>query len=332
MMKRPQWRHAANLMIPLCLGFGLALTSHGNAAEDPGKFPSKPITLIINFAPGSVTDLTGRKLADLAGKVLGQPIVAENKLGGAGVMGLASVAKAAPDGYTLGTVTYSQTVIVPHLRSVPYDVKKDFSWIMDYVEMGQTFCVLGDARWKTFKEFIEEARRKPGALTYATNGPRSGQHIVMEQIALAENVKLSHVPTAGGTEVVTQLLGGHVDAALAGAVGVHIRSGKVRPLAVAGQKRLEMIPNVPTFRELGYQIECPLWMGLLGPSGLDPLILRKIHDAFKKAYEDPSFKELLTSLVMTPDYHDPESFRNLVMTDFAAQKRILDRLGFTKTQ
>ncbi len=297
-------------------------------AEDPAKFPSKPITLIIHFAVGGSTDLTGRKLADTASKILGQPIITENKVGGAGVIGLNAVAKANPDGYTIGTFSYSASVIAPHLRSVPYNVKQDFSYILQYAEYPQAFCVLANARWKTFKEFIEDARKNPDKLNYATAGAKSGQHILMEQIALAENVKITHVPTQGGSEVVSQQLGGHVDGSLAAELAPHVLSGKVRALAVAGEKRLESMPTIPTFAELGYKLESPLWLGLCAPKGVDPRIIKKLHDAFKKAYEDPSFRELCTTLVMTPIYRDSDAFEKLVKRDFDSQAIILKKLGF----
>ena len=308
-----------NLWIPPCWG-----------AEDPDKFPSKPITMIIHFAVGGSSDLTGRKLADFGSKILGQPIVPENKVGGAGVIAISAVSKANPDGYTIGTFSYSASVIAPHLRTVPYNVKKDFTYIMQYAEYPQAFCVLANARWKTFKEFIEEARKNPNKLTYATAGAKSGQHILMEQVALAEKVKITHVPTHGGSEVVTQQLGGHVDGSLAAELAPHVRSGNVRALAVAGEKRLDSMPDVPTFTELGYKLESPLWLGFCAPKGLDPRIIKKLHDAFKKAYEDPSFKELCATLVMTPIYRGPEAFKEMVIKDYDGQARILKQLGFMK--
>jgi len=300
------------------------------AAEDPDKFPSKPITMIVQFAPGGNTDLTGRALATLASKILGQPIVVENKAGGAGVIGINALAKAAPDGYTIGTPSFSATVVTPHLRSVPYNVKQDFTWIMQYAEFPQPFCVLMDSRWKTFKEFIEEARKNPGKLTYATLGALSGSHIMMEQVAHIEDVKIIHVPTSGGAETVTKVLGGHVDSCLAAEIAPQIRSGKVRALGVASAKRMELIPNVPTFFELGYKVECPLWLGIAAPKGLDSRIVNKLHDAFKKASEDPSFSGLCNTLAMTEIYKGPEAFKEMVMKDFDSQANILRKLDFIK--
>ena len=299
-------------------------------AEDPAKYPSKPITMIIQWAAGGTTDLSGRKLAELAGKILGQPVVVENKVGGSGVIGINAVAKAAPDGYTIGTITYSANVIIPHLRSVPYNTKEDFTYLMQYGEYGMIFSVLADSPWKTFKDFIKEAQKNPGKVNYASPGPSSGQHIFMEQVFKAEKVKVNHVPTGGGAETTRQLLGGHLQGAITPDFIPYIKTKKVRGLAAQTEKRLEEVPDIPTFVELGYKVESPNWMGLAAPKGLDPRIMKKLLDAFKKAYEDPSFQELMAKMYLPTIFREPESFKALVLKDFETQGRVLKELGFSK--
>jgi len=317
-------------VLSLLIVASLALVHPSLGAEDPAKFPSKPITLIVQFAAGGVADLTGRKLADLGSKVLGQPVVVVSKAGGGGVIGANAVAKAEPDGYTIGVISWSAPVVIPHLRPVPYNTKEDFTWIMLYADLSQIFCFQTESRWKTLKEFIEEARKNPGKLNYATPSPLGGQHILMEQVFAIEKVKLNHVPVGGGAEVVTKLLGGHIDAGIAAEMPTQVRAGRVRGLAVQGEKRMEQFPDIPTFFELGYKVEAPLWIGLCAPKGLDPQIHKKLYDAFKKAYEDPSFKELLSTLYCTPNFKDSESFKSLVFKDFDAQGRVLKELGLAK--
>jgi tripartite-type tricarboxylate transporter receptor subunit TctC len=300
------------------------------AGEDPAKFPSKPITMIVPWPPGGTADLSTRKIADSASKILGQPIVIANKGGGAGVIGINAIAKADADGYTIGNITHSPVVMIPHLRSVPYNTKEDFTFIMQFAEFMYAFCVLSDSPWKTFKDFIEEARKRSGKLTYCTPGPLSVCHVFLEQVALVENVKLNHLPVQGDAEMVSQHLGGHVDGSLGAPLIPYIPTGKVRGLAVMSEKRLGVIPDVPTFPELGYKIDYSILCGLVAPKGLDPRVVRKLNESFKKGYEDPSFKEFLATLGMTPVYKDSESFKAMVLKDYDRLGTALKKLGFAK--
>ncbi len=299
-------------------------------AEDLNKFPSRPITMIIQWSPGGSTDLSGRKMADLAGKILGQPIVVENKPGGGGVIGTTVIANAAPDGYTIGTIQYSATTLIPHIRSVPYKTKEDFSWIMQFSEYIFPFCVQATSPWKTFKDLIEEARKNPGTLSYATQGPLTAQHILLEQIFSSEKVKLNHVPVGGALEVVQQLLGGHIAAGMSADLLPHVRSGKLRGLAIQGDKRFDLFPDIPTFSEIGYKAESPLWMAVCAPKNVDPRIIKKLFSAFKQAQESPSFRELCATLYLRPIFKDSESLKAMVIRDFDNQKVILKELGFAK--
>ena len=225
-------------MILWAMILSFLFASPGAAAEIRRNFPTKPITLYIQWAAGGTTDLSGRKLADLAGKILGQPVVVENKVGGGGVIGTNAMAKAAPDGYTIGTFSNSPSVTVPHLRPVPYNIKIDFTYIMEYGEYAMIFCVLANSPWKTFKEFVEEARKKPGKINYATPAPSGGQHIFMEQVFSLGKVKLNHIPVAGGIEATRQLLGGHLDGAMTPDFIPYIKAGQVRGLGDPnGEKR-----------------------------------------------------------------------------------------------
>ena len=242
----------------------------GVASEDPAKLSSKPITLVVQFAAGGVADLTGRKLADSASKILGQPVIVVGKVGGGGVIGATAVAKAGPDGYTIGVVSWSAPVIIPHQRSVPYNTKEDFTWIMQYADLSQILCVQRESRWKTMKDLIEEARKNPGKPNYATPSPLGGPHILTEQVFAMEKVKLNHVPVGGGVEVVTKLLGGHIDAGIAAETPAQVKAGRFRGLAVQGGKPMGQFSDIPAFFEVGYKAEALVWIGLCAPKGVDP--------------------------------------------------------------
>jgi len=307
------------ILAPFCL-----------SAEDPAKYPSKPITLIVPVAPGGMFDSVCRKLADLAGSMMGQAIVVVNKPGGGQIIGTAAIAAAAPDGYTIGVATFAPLAVTPHTRAVPYKTKDDFTYIMSYGKMTMFFCVHSESRWKTFKEFVEEARRSPNKLTYSTVGTMGAQHIFMEYIFSKEKVKVTHVPY-DAAEIVTNLMGGHVDSGFA-VLLPWVQGGKLRALAIQEEKRVEAIPDVPIFSDLGYgdEVKAPLWIGFCGPKGLDSRILNKLNDVFKKCSEDPTFKELCVKWSIVPSYKDPESFRTIIHKDYDVQRNMLKELGFIK--
>ena len=320
-MKRNIWSHGLLVLVLLILIVRPCL-----GAEDPAKFPSKPITMIIPTVGGS-SDITGRKLADLATKILGQPVVVENKAGGGSVIGTTVVANAAPDGYTIGKASFGPLVYVPHMSSVPYKTKEDFSWIMQYADTTMVFCVRADSPWKTFKEFVEDARRNPGKLSFSSPGLYGGQHIFLLEVFSIEQVKLNYIPVTGGAEAATQLLGGHIDAVLTSETIPHVRAGKLRALAVQTENRHEQFPDLPTFKELGYTRDPVIWFGLFAPKGLHPVVVKKLQDTFKMAYDDPSFKELCYKLDLVPVYRDSESFKAVVHRDFDINAQLLKQFG-----
>jgi tripartite-type tricarboxylate transporter receptor subunit TctC len=317
------------LAICLCAAAPLAaLAGSVFAAEDPAKFPSKPITMIVQFGPGGSTDTSGRKLAELAGKALGQPVIIENRPGGAGITAFTGVAKAAPDGYTIGTVA-GPIVMVPHQRTVPFNPKEDFSWIMQFLEYTQGLAVRTDSRFKTYKELVEEARKNPNKVVIAHMGPKGLTHVILEQLAAADKVKFGYVATNSGSEAIAMLLGGHVDALMSSEL-VHVRAGKIRVLGIHLDERYDGLPGVPTFAEMGYKVEAPNWCGVFAPKGVDPRILKKLNDGFRKAFDDPSFKEACNTLMLKASYKDGEAFRKMVFREYDAQAVLMKKLGFAK--
>jgi tripartite-type tricarboxylate transporter receptor subunit TctC len=299
-----------------------------NGAEDPAKFPSKPITMIIPYAAGGSSDMVGRKLAELASKYIKQSIVAEVKPGGAGVLGTSLVANAAPDGYTLLLASDSMLYYVPHQRSVPYD-PREFTYIIQVTEGDMPFVVRTDSKYKTFKEFVEEARKSPGKLKYQSQGPKSAGHVQAEYVFWVEKVKVIHIPGAGASEVIRQLLGGHVDAGITAGLGPQIKAGTIRPLAVAAETRNRFYAESPTFHDLGYKAMVPFGakFGVVGPKGLPPGITKKLHDAFKKAHEEEAFATLMDNMLTTRLYKDSEGYRQYSIGAYETVGQIIRDLG-----
>jgi tripartite-type tricarboxylate transporter receptor subunit TctC len=209
-------------------------------------------------------------------------------------------------------------------------MKKDFTYIMQYGAYAFIFCCLSESPWKNFREFVEEARKKPAQMKYSSSGPQSAQHIFMEQVFKMEKVTLNHIPTSGGAEATRQLLGGHLEGAITPDFIPHIKSGKVRGLGLQGPRRIEWVSDIPTFYELGYKMPTVNWMGIGAPAGLHPAILKKLSDAFKKVYDDPDFQDSMAKLYLPTVYKYSEGFRNLVFQDFDNMEKVIKNLGFAK--
>lgn len=297
--------------------------------EDPAKYPSKPITMLLAFPGGGVVDLTARKLAELASPILGQPIVIEHRPGGSGAIALTALATAPGDGYTIGTIPHSATTLIPYLTTVHYKTKEDFGFIIQYGRFTHFFVVKPDASWKTFRDFIEDARKRPGGLLYGTQGAKSVNHLVMELIAKEEGVTLTHVPFRGDAEGIAAVLGGHVHGSLNSSAPPYIKTGKLRALLTDKKERAEIATDVPTIGELGYKIDPPLFLGLGTPKGVPQEIMVKLEEAFTKAFNDPSFKEACKQLEMTPVYRTGREFREYVFKQFDIMAKNLKDVGWT---
>ena len=301
---------------------GAAPSSH---AQD---YPNRPVTLVVPWPAGGTTDIGMRALASATEKYLKQKIVIENRPGAAGVLGPQQVAQsAAPDGYTL--VQIPITVFrFPFMRKTTLDPATDFTYII--VVSGYTFGVVvrSDAPWKTFRELIDYARANPGKINYGTPGAGTTLHITMEQIAKQQGIKWVHVPFKGTPETTGALLGGHIDA-VADATGWSslVDSGQLRLLVLWTATRSKNWPDVPTLREAGIDMVSNSPFGIAGPKGLDPAVVKIIHDAFKKGAEDPAYLEATAKLDQEPAYMSSDDYRRYVAVQLVEQKKLIEELG-----
>jgi tripartite-type tricarboxylate transporter receptor subunit TctC len=305
-LKEMQSKAGKILWIPTILGIFFFLQALQGAAPAQEKYPTKPINFVIGYPAGGTTDVCARPLVMAASKILGQPIVVLNKPGGGSAVAVASLKIEKPDGYTIGVLP-SGAVLSQHMRKVPYDSAKDFTPIMQYAVYLYGLVVRSDSPWKTFKEFIDYAKANPGKIRYSTAGPGTPQHLVMERLALKEKIKWTHIPFQGGGPAITALLGGHVEASSQTTEWKpHVESGRLRLLAVYGEKRMADFPNVPTLQELGYDIAAASLISIAGPKGLSPQIVETLHGAFKKAMEDPDFIKVSKQVDQPPLYRGPD--------------------------
>ena len=302
-----------------------------SAAAGAQDYPTKPITLIVPWPAGGSTDLSMRAIAESASKVLGQPIAIDNKAGGSGTVGPATMAASAkPDGYTIAQMPIT-VFRLPLMQEVSWDPSKDFTYIVHLT--GYTFGVTTSAEgpFKTWQDVVEFAKANPGKVTYATPGAGTSLHIGMEQVASMAGIKLTQVPFKGGAETNAAVLGQHTM--------LQADSTGWRPLVDAGKLRLLMVwtgtrsPNykdVPTLKELGYPMVYDSPFGIAGPKGMDPKIVAKLHDAFKKALDDPAVVATLAKFDMVPNYKNTEDYKKFVGEVTESERKVVEKLGLAK--
>ena len=293
-------------------------------------FPARPVTLIVPWPAGGSTDQVMRALATATEKYLGQTIVVENKAGAAGTLGATAMVTAKPDGYTITQIPIS-VFRLPHTTKVGFDPLNDFTYLIGV--SGYTFglVVRSDAPWKTFKELVDYAKANPGKVSYGTPGANTSLHITMEEIAYRYGIQWTHVPYRGNADNMQGLLGGHVVAS-ADATGwaPHVDAGKMRLLVTWGDKRTKRWSDVPTLKELGYDIVSTSPYGIAGPKGLDPAVAKVLHDAFKKGMEDVVHMHAMEKYDQDLIYMSSEEYTKFARQSFNEERATMARMATTQ--
>ncbi len=311
----------------LIAGCGLAALAVPMLAH-ADTYPSKPITLIVPWPAGGSTDRHMRTLAEIAGKQLGQNIIVDNKPGGGGTIGPGTMSRTAkPDGYTIAQFPMGM-LRVPHMQKTAWHPIDDFNFIIGVSGYTFGFTVRADSPYKTFKEYIEAARKNPGKIDYGSTGIGTSPHLLMEEIADNAKVELNHVPFKGNADMQQALLGGHV-MAQSDATGwdKYVDGGQMRLLVTFGEERTKRWPEVPTAKELGYGVVSQSPYGLVGPKGMDPAIIKTLHDAFRKALDDPKHQELMAQLNQAVWYRSGPEYAKWATETFARDKKLIEKLG-----
>jgi tripartite-type tricarboxylate transporter receptor subunit TctC len=303
------------------------------AAQEP--YPSRPISIVNPFPPGGIADLTGRPLAATLERLLKQPVVIVNKAGAAGAVGAQFASVAKPDGYTLliALVSISSTPEVDKLFARPATYTRDqFVGIARLNADPPILAVNGP--WKTLKELVDDAKKRPGEITFASSGPYGASHLPLEMFLQAAGLKMRHLPTTGGAPATTAVLGGHAQlwASPPALAAPHIEAGKMRALATWGATRLAAFPGVPTLRELGYDVEYYIWTGLFAPRGVSAGIVQTLRDATRKAVEDPEFKSAMEKAKTPMAYQDADEFKAFWDRDAQRIAAVIQFIGKTEAK
>ena len=305
----------------------LALAAFGASAQG---WPSRPVHVVVPYPAGGPNDIIVRMVGKRLGETLGEPIVVENRPGAGGNIGTDSVAKSAPDGYTLVSVGPGALIINPLLGKVPYDTMRDFAPVSLVVNNTTVLVVRPDLPVKNAKDLAEMAKAKPATYAFASTGVGSMPHLALELFQTAANVKFVHVPYRGAAPALTDLLGGQVTALFADAPVLmsQIEAGKLKPLGAASDERNPMLPNVPTLREQGYaDTKADNWYGLLAPAKTPPAVIPKLNQAVRTAVSDPVVHEKLVKSGAVPAPTSPEEFGQLLKSEIARWGKVIREKG-----
>jgi len=311
---------------------GAALLVATSLAFAQENYPTKPVTMIVPFPPGGVADIVGRPLAAAMERTLKQPVVVVNRTGAGGAVGMAVVAKSAPDGYTvlMGLSSISIFPVSDRINGkAPAYEMKDFAPIALVTADPTVLVVRGDSAYHTLKEFVAAAKANPGKINYSSSGVYGTLHVAMEIFANAAGIQLFHVPYQGGGPAVTALLGGQVEALASGpaaAIG-QIKAGKMRALASWSDKRLALLPEGPTFKELGYDAEFYIWSGVFAPVATPAPVIQRLREAVRNAAADPDFRNAMEKVATPVSYLDAPEFQKYWDQDARRLAVALEKIG-----
>jgi tripartite-type tricarboxylate transporter receptor subunit TctC len=307
------------------------LAAAGLASAQSG-WPAKPITMIVPFPPGGLADLVARPVAEAMSRDLGQPVVIENKAGAGGGIGMAQASKASADGYTV-LLSLSSFSVIPEadvlLGRAPMYTLSSLRPIARFTADPTVLAVRAEAPWKNVRDFVEDARKRPGAINYGSSGNYGTMHVPMEILAQNAGIKLTHVPFTGAGPAVVALLGGQIDAVSSGPATVlqHVKAGKLRILGHWGNGKLEALPDVPSLKESGYNAEYAQWSGLFVPAATPEPVAQRLRAAARAAAGDAKVKEVINNAGSPVLYQDTPEFEKYVQADAKRMAEVVRKMG-----
>lgn len=314
------------------LGMGVTVAVAAAAADD--NYPSRPITIVVGFSPGSVTDILARRLADGLKERIGQPVVVDNRPGAGATMAASYVARSAPDGYTLLMTAIGHVLAPSMYKSLPYDTVEDFAGV-SRIATGRVLIVANpnNVPARDINELIDLAKKNPGRFTYGSSGPGTFMHVAVEVFKNHTDVDLLHVPYRSGSEAINAVLSGHIDLTLCSVPNCtqHIADGRMKALAFIGDERSPLAPNIPSIVELGINgYDISSYNMLLAPKGTPPAVLKKLHKAVDEVVRSPQFAEAILRSGFTPTPSEsPEEVDQFVRDEVIYWKKALETAGVT---
>jgi tripartite-type tricarboxylate transporter receptor subunit TctC len=311
------------------LGAFVALVVFAVGTAWSQAYPSKPVRVVVVFPPGGATDIVARFVFTKVAEQLNQQFVIDNRAGAGGSIGAAMVAKTAPDGYTV--MVYSQTLLAnAHLyEKQPYDAMKDFTGVSALSRLVGMLCVHPSMPVRTTKDFIALAKARPGQIFYGSAGIGAFQHLSMSSLAITLGLKMNHVPFKGGAPAVVALMGGEIHSILTPVAEVypHLKSGRVRPIAVSSETRTTQFPQVPTIAETVKGFEFTSWFGAFVPAGTPKPIIDRLNGEIRKALADPDVAAKLSAQTLDPMWMTPEDFAKHLKFDYDRLKQVVKDSG-----
>jgi tripartite-type tricarboxylate transporter receptor subunit TctC len=310
----------------------LLLVAAAGLASAQTPYPSKPIAMIVPFPPGGLADIVARPVAEAMSRELGQPVVVENKSGAGGGVGMAYAAKAPPDGYTV-LLALSSLTVIPEADVVlgrpQMFAPNSLRPIARITADPTVLAVRAEAPWKTVKDFVEDAKKRPGAINYGSSGNYGTMHVPMEILSQNAGIRMTHVPFTGAGPAVIALLGGQIDAISSGPATVlqHVKSGKLRVLAHWGTNKLEALPDVPSLKDAGYNAEYAQWSGLFVPAATPEPIVQRLRAAAKAAAQDAKVKQVILNAGSPILYQDTLDFERYVQADAKRMAEVVKKIG-----
>jgi tripartite-type tricarboxylate transporter receptor subunit TctC len=310
----------------------LLLIAAAGLANAQAPYPSRPIAMIVPFPPGGLADIVARPVAEAMSRELGQPVVVENKSGAGGGVGMAYAAKAPPDGYTV-LLALSSLTVIPEADVVlgrpQMFAPNSLRPIARITADPTVLAVRAEAPWKTVKDFVEDAKKRPGAINYGSSGNYGTMHVPMEILSQNAGIRMTHVPFTGAGPAVIALLGGQIDAISSGPATVlqHVKSGKLRVLAHWGTNKLEALPDVPSLKDAGYNAEYAQWSGLFVPAATPEPIVQRLRAAAKAAAQDAKVKQVILNAGSPILYQDTLDFERYVQADAKRMAEVVKKIG-----